>query len=281
MDREQIRCSFLVPFFGNLPPYFDLWAKSCEANYKNFHWFVYNDKIDTKCRINKAVTLIPYTYEEMVSEFKTHLNINISGYFLRRVCDYRIMFYFTRKEKENLDSFHFIGFTDMDMVYGRLMKFMPENMTKFSMISADNKRPCGPFTLINRTQIQSIAEHKDIKAIMEEKTHHSFNEAQELMHIVSKELPPFCHAGQLQPSMSKKFSHRHVYGVWDNGKVIVHDCWRHKKEGGFYHFSRYKDKPRFKIDTPMDGDKWGIHKFGINGTNSWWTRCKMNASLYI
>jgi hypothetical protein len=55
------QCVFLVPFFGPLPPYFDLWARSCEANAGNFHWLVYSDQVQERQAVNPAVTLVPYT----------------------------------------------------------------------------------------------------------------------------------------------------------------------------------------------------------------------------
>ena len=73
------------------------------------------------------------------------------------------MFYFLRHDKEDLDRYDFIGFTDMDLVYGRLLDCMPKDMASYSMISADNDRPCGPFTLINRLQLHLLKEYKYIK----------------------------------------------------------------------------------------------------------------------
>lgn len=277
-----IRSAFLVPFFGPLPPYYEFWVKSCEANQKNFHWFVYNDTLDGISQINGAVTQIPYQFEEMKTDFKQMLDISIPGKHLRRVCDYRLMFYFLRKVRENLDEFDFIGYTDMDMVYGKLMSFMPANMKQYSMISGNDDRPCGPFTLMNRHQLHLLADWKHIKPEMERIKHCCFDESKKLLTILSKSLPPFCSATSLQPQMMKILNRRHHYAIWDNGRIIVRDCWQKKKEGGFYHFSRYKDKPRFRIDTTLSSsDRWALYKFGISTPDHIWTRMKMEASLYI
>ena len=244
---RPVRSAFLVPFFGHLPPYFDFWVNSCEANQKNFHWFVYNDKIDCITRPNPAVTLIPYQFEEMRNDFKQILDISIPGKHLRRVCDYRLMFYFTRKAEERLDDFDFIGFTDMDMVYGRLMDFMPDNMDQYAMISADDGRPCGPFTLMNRTQLHLLAEWDQIKPEMERVEHRSFNEAIRLMEILSQNLPAFCQADPLQPQMAGGLNQRHHFGIWDQSGVTVHDCWQRKRQGGFYHFHGTRINPGSRL----------------------------------
>lgn len=281
MSSTPCKSAFLVPFFGEFPAYFDFWVKSCEASQKDFHWFVYNDTIDKVLKPNPAVTIIPQQFEEMKTEFREKLNINIPGKFLRRVCDYRLLYYFTRKEKENLDDFDFIGFTDVDMIYGNLAACMPDNMSQYSMISADDGRPCGPFTLMNRSQLHLLLEWKHLKSEMEKEEHHSFNEAIELMEILSQKLPPFCKADPLQPQMAT-LNQRHHFGIWDNGEVIVHDCWQRKRSGGFYHFSRYKDKARFKIDpAAVKNTRFGIFKFGIKIPDSFKTKLHMQVSLYI
>ncbi|WP_321495565.1 DUF6625 family protein [uncultured Desulfobacter sp.] len=278
----QLKSAFLVPFFGELPVYFPFWAKSCELNHPNFHWFVYNDRITESKALNPAVTLIPYKFGEMVADFKQRLDINIPGRSLRRVCDYRLMFYFLRNGKEDLDCYDFIGFTDMDLVYGRLLGCMPEKMECYSMISADNDRPCGPFTLIKRLEMHSLKEYQYIKKHMEPQEHRAFDESKELMQVVSGNLPPYCRADLLQPTMTKGVSNTKVYAIWEKGKVTIYDIYCNRLEAGFFHFSRYKDKKRFVIDTDaLRRDRWGIYKFGITRLASRWHRTKMNLSLLI
>lgn len=278
----QLKSAFLVPFFGELPAYFPFWAKSCESNHHHFHWFVYNDRITESKDLNPAVTLIPYQFEEMAADFKQRLDINIPGRFLRRVCDYRLMFYFLRNDKENLESYDFIGFTDMDLVYGQLLGCMPPNMASYSMISADKDRPCGPFTLINRSQIYALKEYKHIKKHMEPKEHRTFNESKELLQVVSGNLPPYCNADLLQPTMTRGVSNTKVHAIWERGKITIYDIYFNRIEAGFFHFSRYKDKDRFVIDTEaLRHDRWGVFKFGITGFTSRWNRTKMNLSLLV
>lgn len=277
-----VKTAFLVPFFGPLPPYFHFWAKSCEPNRDRFHWFVYNDHLNRRKRLNPAVTLIPYQFDEMKAAFADKLGIVLPGRHLRRVCDYRLLFYFIRRAEESLDDFGFIGYTDMDMVYGRLKDFLPENMGQYAMISADDDAPCGPFTLMNRHQLHRLGAWKHLKAEMEKVCHESFNENRLLMRIIGRDLPVWCRADALQPQMCQGMNHRHHFGIWDNGRVMVRDCWQRTREGGFYHFSRYKNRDRFNI-TPaaVHSGQWCIHKFGISEPDAPWATVKRFASLYI
>lgn len=279
----MIKCAFLVPFFGPLPDYFHFWAASCRPNSEMFHWYVYNDHIKEKSLVNEAVTLLPYTYDQMISDFEDRLNIRIPGYYPRRVCDYRLLFYDLRCGIEPLDQFDFIGFTDMDMIYGRLARFLPEDMAGYSMISADDDRPCGPFTLINIECLGHIKTYEKIQAIMESEEHNSFNESKTLKEIVSVSMPAFCRADPLQPTMTKKLNHRHTFATWKNGEVTVFDNFGHTREGGFYHFSRFKNEDRFKISghETAESHRWVISKFGIADGRSMWSFCKPVLSLFI
>jgi len=58
---------------------------------------------------------------------------------------------------------------------------------------------------------------------------------------------PFLRAAQLQPSMSKGFNSRYVYGVWDKGKVTVYDCWRNKKKAVFTIFPAIRTEHDLKL----------------------------------
>ncbi|QTA93827.1 DUF6625 family protein [Desulfonema magnum] len=282
MTSDNIKSAFLVPFFGKLPPYFSFWAKSCEINHQNFHWFVYNDQTDTGYAVNKAVSVIPYQFDEMMADFQNILNIRLPGQYLRKICDYRIMFYFLRRHKEPLDDFDFIGYTDMDMIYGRLNRFLPSDMKRYSIISGDNNQPCGPFTLTDRSSMKFLLESDKIKCHFEAQEHNSFNESEELMNIVSEDKPVFCHSDPIQPTRTSGFSYRRTFAVWNNGSVTVWDHKGNKKEGGFYHFSRYKDKERFKIsEDAIHKQRWAVYKYGITPIPSKWTSLKLGLSLFI
>ncbi|WP_419664177.1 DUF6625 family protein [Desulfosarcina variabilis] len=50
-----MKSAFLLPFMGPLPPYFAFWAKSCEANKDDFHWFVYSDQIESQMSVCESI----------------------------------------------------------------------------------------------------------------------------------------------------------------------------------------------------------------------------------
>lgn len=265
MNQQNLKFAFLVPFFGKLPSYFDFWAKSCELNHDSFHWYVYNDQITSSCQLNNAVTMIPYQFEEMRDDFSNFLAINIPEHNRRKVCDYRTMFYFLRKEKEPLDSFDYIGYTDVDMIYGRIADFMPENIEQYAMISANESKPCGPFTLIKRSILPTLLKSDEIKKCLEAKEHLKFDESRQLANLIKDEINDlFCHYAPLQPMRSEGFNYKRCFALWENGKVSVRDCRGNNIEGAFFHFSRFKGNKKFKIrGDAIQSKKWVVCRYGI------------------
>ena len=275
-----MKSAFLVPFMGPLPPYFAFWAKSCEINKRDFHWFVYSDQIDTKRAVNDAVTLIPYTYGAMIAAFKQYLNIDIDDSNPRRICDYRLLFYFLRRDHEQLDQFAFIGYTDMDVIYGELSRHVPENMERYTMISGDSGHPCGPFTLIRSDRVRALSSIDAVRTEMMIKEHRSFNESEAFLRIVSDGADFWCRADPLQPAMAPPISYQNNFSIWNNGKITVYDSRGHKKEGGFHHFSRYKNRKSFRVCADPQRDlKWAVCKKGFMPVDSKWTLVRLWFSL--
>ena len=297
---DNFSFAFLNIYFGKLPDYFDFWAKTCEPNFNNFHWFVYNDHVDKKKSVNNAVTLVPYNFNMLCQDFSRTLGISIHPKNTRIVCDCRVIFYPIRSKHENLDDFDFIGYSDIDMLYGQLDKFLPKNVKQYSMISAHDGRPCGPFTLFNRQYLLDICRNIKFKQAIEMNGKHGFFESQDytdeksiykpmlaidesqmLVDISKMFAPVFCKADPLQPTRMRGLNHRKAVAFWNNGRLFVMDWLGRKKEGAFFHFSRYKSRTRFAIDyQKVNSNNFGVYKYGFTDTKSKLNKLKMLLSLF-
>ncbi len=312
--NDALLSAFLITYLGKLPAYFDFWAKSCESNHKNFHWFVYTDQITEVYVKNKAVTLVPITFDKICQDMQNVFGISIPIQNTRIVCDIRLMLYPLRKSYENLEKYDFIGYTDIDVMYGKIIDFLPENIAKYSMISAHTDRPCGPFTLFNKKYLHDICSHKTIRSFFEqefeEKIYKSktysensttfkpmsgnsikdkiakemgfshLDEAKIVVSIAQKFAPVFCNAEPLQPAMTNGFHYRKAFAIWNEGRLYVNDVFGVKKEGAFFHFSRFKNRSRFKSNPyVLGGGKIGICKYGFISIKSRWTKLKLFLSL--
>jgi len=318
IDHEKpqglLLSAFLIIYLGPLPDYFDFWAKSCEPNHKNFHWFVYTDQILERKETNRAVTLIPLTFDRLCQDAKNILGINIPVQNTRIVCDCRLLLYPLRKDHENMEIYDFIGYSDIDVIYGKILDFLPENMMDYSLIAGHEGRPCGPFTLFNKKYLPAICNHKTIKTFFEQDPGNNLyanedyseasstfkpmtgntikdkiaqkinfahlDESKQVKIIAEKFAPVFCKADSLQPTMIDGFSHRKAFAVWDKGHLYVKDIWGTKKEGAFFHFSRFKNRSRFKVNPQvLNTDHLGIYKYGFINIRSWQTKIKLFLTL--
>ena len=310
----KYKSAFLMLYLGTLPAYFDFWAKSCTSNWDTFHWYVYNDHVKQKFDYNKAVTLIPYNFSKLCNDLKCELGINIPHESSRIVCDCRIILYALRKKDDSLENYDFIGYSDIDVIYGSIKNFMPDNPFQYSLISADNNRPCGPFTLFNQKYLKKILTHNHIKSRLEQNfgnqiyqsdiykaplstfkpisgntvkdqianmiNFEHLDESKELINIAELYAPVFCCSHHLQPAISRCFNHRKAIGFWENGKLRVMDNRGHIKEGAFFHFSRFKNRNRFKVDSSvLSSNRWGIYKYGFIELKSNLTKLKMLLTL--
>nr|NJM01218.1 hypothetical protein [Desulfobacula sp.] len=310
----MISGAFLILYLGELPAYFKYWAKTCEPNHDHFQWFVYNDRITRKEDYNRAVTLIPYSFEKLRSDLKSSLQIDLPPQNTRVVCDCRTLLYALRKDDDHLGRYDFIGYSDLDVVYGDIARFLPDNPGQYSLISAADNRPCGPFTLFNRKYLQAILEHDRIKTRLEQAlgnlptalsnpqdddstfkpmsgnstkdkiaAHLSFahlDESSDLVEMAKAHAPAFCRALPLQPAMGRWFDHRRAFALWDKGRLYVRDIWGHEKEGAVFHFSRFKNRSRFRITSEaLEADLLGIYKYGIIDARSIWARVKIFLTL--
>jgi hypothetical protein len=132
------------------------------------------------------------------------------------------------------------------------------------MISGDDDHPCGPFTLICRDVAACLPDSSRIREEMGRRSYWAFDESPEFMAIVADGGPVHCRAHPLQPAMTHGINHRKSFSVWDRGRVTVWDFRGRRMPGGFYHFSRFKGKARFRVrPEAVSHPVWGVCKYGI------------------
>ena len=277
-----MKSAFLLPYIGPLPPFLAFWAKSCETNAYHFHWYVYSDHAATIRQINSAVTIIPYQFEEMLHDFKSILGIEINHPTLRMLCNYRLLFYFLRRDREPLDQYRFIGYTDMDMIYGDLFRFLPPQMERYALISADPGHPCGPFTMMRRDRVMALQHCAAVRQAMNLAHYRAFDESKEFLDILSEGGPSWCQPDGLQPAITRKFNRHRIFSIWDHGRLTIYDNLGHRQEGGFHHFSRYKDRKTFRVQAdPQQHSRWGTYKNGIIPISGRGTFLRMLYSMMV
>lgn len=116
------RVCFIIPYFGHLPNYFQLFLKTCKEN-KHFNWLIFTDD-NTNFKYPSNVTKISMTFDEckhiIKSKFDCKININ-KPY---KLCDLKPMYGYIFEEY--IKEYKYWGHRDTDTLMGNLEKILTD-----------------------------------------------------------------------------------------------------------------------------------------------------------
>lgn len=118
------KCCFIIPYFGELPNYFQLFVKTCGKN-KDFNWLLVTDnKINFNLPDNFKV--IYMSFSEMKELVQSKFDFPISLETPYKLCDYKPAYgYIFEDQIKNFKSW---GHCDVDILVGNLSKFITNEM---------------------------------------------------------------------------------------------------------------------------------------------------------
>lgn len=114
------KCCFIIPYFGKLPNYFQVFLKTCEKN-PSYNWIVFTDD-DTPFCYPSNVTKIHTTFESLQVRVQSKFDFEISLNQPYKLCDYKPAYGYLFEEY--LKDFKFWGHCDTDTIIGNLDKFL-------------------------------------------------------------------------------------------------------------------------------------------------------------
>lgn len=116
------KIAIIIPYFGALPPYFEIWLKSAERN-KGFDFVIFtDDKKISKYALTDNIKVIIENFSEFRNRFQKKLSFKISMDYPYKICDYRPMYGIALAEF--LKEYDYWGFGDFDAILGDLDKFV-------------------------------------------------------------------------------------------------------------------------------------------------------------
>jgi hypothetical protein len=139
----------IIPYFGNWPPYFNLFLKSCSYNPQLTILF-FSDLTPPQ-HISGNVQFHYCTIEDIRSRLEKILGFEPAAFTAYKLCDARPAFALIFEEY--IRSFDYWGWGDIDLLYGRLSDFhIEELMRSFDVISFKPKWVSGSFCLIRNDE---------------------------------------------------------------------------------------------------------------------------------
>ena len=146
MTRPSI--AIVVAYFGPAPFWLPAFLLSCRAN-PDVRWLVYTD-FEAPPAVPPNVTLTPMRLEDLSARSSRAVGARIEIARPRKICDLRIAFGVALAE--DLEPFDFWAYSDIDIVWGDVRRFMTDDLlSAHDIVSSRKNRLSGHFTLFRNT----------------------------------------------------------------------------------------------------------------------------------
>lgn len=168
------KIGIVIPYYGKFPNYFNLFLKSCEKN-PTIDWLIFTD-IEEKYDYPSNVHRIKMTFDELKKRFQSKFDFKIALDSPYKLCDYKVMTGYLFDDY--LEGYDFWGYSDIDMLFGDIRKFLPDNRLE----QYDKIGHLGHLTLYKNTEeintlfMNPIYGKERYKEVLSSNNHFSFDE---------------------------------------------------------------------------------------------------------
>ena len=114
------KCCFIIPYFGKLPNYFQLFLKSCEYN-PTFNWIVFTDD-KTDFHYPDNVKRVEISFQELRDLVQSKFDFPISLERPYKLCDYKPAYGYIFSDF--ISGYKMWGHCDIDTLMGHLEDFL-------------------------------------------------------------------------------------------------------------------------------------------------------------
>ncbi len=121
-----MKIAFIVPYFGKLPNYFQLFLNSCASN-KKFDWLIFSDD-RTSYNYPDNVHFIQMSFQECKDLAQSKFDFQIELSRPQKLCDYKCAYGLIFHQF--LYDYDWWGYCDLDQIFGDLEDFITEEMLK-------------------------------------------------------------------------------------------------------------------------------------------------------
>ncbi len=120
------KVAVIIPYFGVLPNYFNLWLRSAVYN-KDFTFLIYTDSDDKVTQESyKNIIFYKITFSEFTDRIRKLFDFPISLESPYKLCDYRPTY--GAALAKDLEGFDFWGHCDIDLIFGSLNDYITDTI---------------------------------------------------------------------------------------------------------------------------------------------------------
>lgn len=134
----------IIPYYGRMPDYFDLWAQSARAN-SDFDFLIVSD-LSFDVQEYENIRLLEMGFQELKTRIQQLMDFKIVLDTPYDLCEYKPVY--GHVLEEYIEDYDFWGFCDVDVILGNLKHFITDEM----LDHYDKLWFSGHFTLMRNNQ---------------------------------------------------------------------------------------------------------------------------------
>lgn len=119
-----MKIAMIIPYFGRLPSYFQIFLDSCKVN-TNYTWIIFSDD-NREFEYPPNVQLVSMTFDECRDIIRNKFNFRISLNQPQKLCDFKSAYGYIFSKY--LKDFDWWGHCDLDQIFGKINNFISEEM---------------------------------------------------------------------------------------------------------------------------------------------------------
>ncbi len=254
-SRSGAQVVFLIPYFGPLPAYAELFFRSCQFN-QSIDVILFLDR-ESRFEMPHNVYSFSLGRDQLVERISTRLGLDIGKIGGHKLCDFKP--HYGLIFQEFIFDYSWWGFCDLDMMFGDVDRWVAEVLGEGANIyTAHDRIIAGHFTVVkNETHVnQAIADmiHRPgLRVQFEHPTCQMLDEYPFLEHVRSHPRLMLHMAGSLSSCLCKDFvpygitfgfdgavaelpSREFGVAVWHRGRVWYEDSNHASCEVLYLHF---------------------------------------------
>jgi len=208
-NSKKNKIAVIIPWYGKIPHYLPFFLKGLSYNTKVLDILFFTD-LEINFPAPSNFRQIPLKWEDLLNRIKSkiHPEANITSPY--KLCDLKPMY--GHIFEEELKQYEFWGYGDVDLIYGNLQKFLPQDgIENYDIITFRENLVHGPFTLIKNTQELS-------------RLYQQTNKLEKI--LTTTDYIGFDEAGRCKPwrNRIRLYNYIHMDDFWDWSTIVQHNA---------------------------------------------------------
>jgi len=260
--EKQAKIILILPYFGKWPIWLDAFMISVEKN-PTIQWLIPTD-CDIPTQYPNNIKFVSTTLKELNNFIDSKLGFGIT-LSPKKLCDLKPAY--GHLFEVDIKEFDFWGFTDLDIIYGNIRKFITaEMLDNYDMISSRKNALSGHFTLVKNNSKMNFLY----------KSTPNYKELYQKMEMVCfDEAHFYAYCKEIKDSFrlyNSEFLLNHERGKDSYQEYVLNKCfWRNgevfcqNKEIMYLHFMNWKNLMTFsEVNYTNKVDSFYISYTGIH-----------------